>query len=82
MIRCGYTDFVLHNSSRNAFLCRQFIVPNYIVYTQSLSKMLDILCAPLLRLFQEAVARNKQIIEDLTRENNQLLKDLVESDVT
>ena len=53
-----------------------------IVYTQSLSKMLDIHCAPLLRLFQEAVARNKQMIEDLTRENNQLLKDLVESDVT
>ena len=52
-----------------------------IVYTQSLSKMLDILCAPLLGLFQEAVARNKQMTEDLTREKNQLLKDLVENDV-
>ena len=49
-----------------------------LVYTQSLSKMLEILCAPLLGLFQEAVARNKQMTEDLTREKNQLLKDLVE----
>lgn len=51
---------------------------NSSVYTQSLSKMLEILCAPLLGLFQEAVARNKQMTEDLTREKNQLLKDLVE----
>ena len=43
--------------------------------------MLDILCGPLLGLFQEAVARNKQMTEELTREKNQLLKDLVESDV-
>jgi len=45
--------------------------------------MLDILCAPLLGLFQEEVARNKQMTEELTREKNQLLKDLVgqENDV-
>jgi len=50
------------------------------VYTQSLTQMLDILCAPLLGLFQEAVARNKQMTEELTREKNQLLKDLVEQE--
>ncbi|XP_065887240.1 lys-63-specific deubiquitinase BRCC36-like [Dysidea avara] len=53
---------------------------NSSVYTQSLTQMLDILCGPLLGLFQEAVARNKQMTEELTREKNQLLKDLVEQE--
>jgi len=51
-----------------------------LVYTQSLTQMLDILCGPLLGLFQEAVARNKQMTEELTREKNQLLKDLIEQE--
>ena len=42
--------------------------------------MLDILCAPLLGLFQETVARNKQMTKELTCEKNQLLKDLVKQE--
>ena len=54
----------MHNSSgkriEGMYFCIGSLMYLIIVYTQSLSKMLDILCVSLLGLFQEAVARNKK----------------------
>ena len=75
--KCGQADACISAGKyiKGMHFCIGSLLHLIIVYTQSLRKMLDILCAPLLGLFQEAVARNKQMTKDW-QEKKPIIEDL------